>query len=804
MSTETTASRVTSAVSETALELPALLSLVAELTVTDVGRLRVEGLRPIPSRVELESHRQRLSEAGALLQDGRLVGSLDEPVLPLLKSLRQGDASISGRQLVELAQILKMTRDARRRIETSETGCLALEDRTASLADAEPMRKKITQTLNQRGTVRDDATPGLAALRRRSRRIRDDLYKNLQETVTRHEEHLSEKTVSLKDGRLMLMVHAGSRGRLEGLVHGRSGTGQSLYFEPLNVVEANNNLQETLEEEEAERRRILRELVDEVRQSLPELEAHIEFLAELDLLQSQQGFADLCSGRLAEISDDSTLYLVEARHPLLDPALADLRQSALGQAGHVAPVVPLDLELDRSRRLLVVTGPNAGGKTVALKTVGLLTLAHQCGLPVPVERGSRFPFFTAVVATVGDEQDLLADRSTFSGRLLRLKEAWELAGRDALILLDELGSGTDPEEGAALSIALVEELLEKEALAVLTTHLSQLAAMALEREGASCAAMEFDSESGRPTYRLLPGAPGSSEALALARSLGLPGGWLERAEDLLGPEHRKLQGLLLEVERVRDRLAEEHALQERKKLAVESELRELSEQQAALVEERRRLGSKLREELDDFRRKVRSQLEAEFENMRRQLERGRRKGVAAASVERLFEKAPEVEWEEPLTEGPVAVGDEVRHAGLGWVGTLQEIRDTRAEVMVRGKRFRCELQDLVPAMSSGTDRGKVAPGVSLHRASEDESELDQELNLVGWRVEPALDELDSYLDRALLSPHREVRVVHGFGSGRLRQAVREHLRGHPASSSWRPGRRNEGGDGATVVTLRRS
>jgi len=407
-----------------------------------------------------------------------------------------------------------------------------------------------------------------------------------------------------------------------------------------------------------------------------------------------------------------------------------------------------------------------------------------------------------VVATVGDEQDLLTDRSTFSGRLLRLKEAWEQADPDSLILLDELGSGTDPEEGAALAAALVEELLEKRSLAVVTTHLSQLAAMALDRPGASCAAMEFDSDTGRPTYRLRPGSPGSSEALALARRLGLPTNLVERAEDLLGPEHRNLQRLLQEVEEVRRKLADEQTLQERTRVALEDELSELAQQRAALEEERRRLGTHLKGELDLFRRKVRGQLEAEFESMRQELEAGRKKGVPAASVERLFQDAPRVGHEEVADGQPVAVGEEVWHSSLGWVGTLQEIRDTEAEVLVRGKRFRCDLTELAPAPEGMVAEPK--PTVRLQHEVEGVAELDQELHLIGWRVEAALEELDSYLDRALLSPYPEVRIIHGFGSGRLRRAVREHLRDHPAVSGSRPGRGNEGGDGATVVTMRRS
>jgi DNA mismatch repair protein MutS2 len=796
-----TGAELVSQSSATALELPTMLATLAELAATDAGRRRILELQPSTSEAWLNQQRQSYEEAVRLLGEERLIPELEEPLVPLIAKLARVDKTIAGTELLQLAGLLKIARRAADVVEARASDCPLLGALGRSLPVLDKLGSKITKSLDRRGAVRDDASPRLATLRRQVRTVRDGLYQDLRGSVDRYREHLSEETIPLKDGRLLLVLQAGAKGRVNGLVHGRSGTGRSVYFEPFEVVEANNRLQESLDEEEAERRRILSELTAEVRSSLPEIEEQLEFVAELDLLQSAWRFAELCDGRLAAIGERHDLVLEGATHPLLDPRLAELRRGALDQVGHTEPVVPLDLELAGDRRVLVITGPNAGGKTVALKTVGLLVLLAQCGLPVPVAAGTRLPLFGRVMAMVGDEQDLLTDRSTFSGRLLRLKEAWQAADPDSLILLDELGSGTDPEEGAALAIALLEGLVHKQALAVLTTHLTQLAAASLELEAAACAAMEFDPATGRPTYRLRPGSPGGSEALALALRLGLPAAWIERAEELLGTEHRDLRRLLTEVEHLRSQLAGEQ-------LRLEQEVAELtrsrarSEQEAAeLKEERRRLGGTMKRELDAFRRQTTERLRGELESMREALEGGRKRGLVTKSVERLFEQAPPLPQPERHQEGPLVVGDRARHAGLGWEGRIEKIHKGMAEVSVRGKRVSCQESELMPVEEEGSATTPKAPPVRLERAEGDEV-TSAELNLIGWRVEPALEALDSYLDRALLAAHRQVRVVHGFGTGRLRQAVRQHLRPHPAVAGIRGGRANEGGDGATVVTLK--
>ena len=785
-----------------ALELPSLLRLVASLAASDLGRRSILRQRPAAGITELERRRQGYEEARRLLAARPLVPHCERAFRPLLAAIGDGGHALEGRDLVEVGALLKIASEAAGRIAGADPPVPGLATRVDELPSCNDLERALRKTFDPRGEIREDATPRLSELRSRLRRARDQAYRQLGSLVEKHREHLSEETIPLRGGRLVLVLQAGARGRLPGLTHGRSGTGRSFYVEPLEAVESNNRLQHLGDEEAAEKRRILADLIRRLVEASPALQARADFVAEIDLLQAYARFAEASGGRLAELGGRHELSLVGARHPLLDPALAELRADALGQEGHVAPIVPLDLELSAEQRALIVTGPNAGGKTVALKTAGLLAVAHLCGLPIPAGAGSRLPFLSAVVATVGDDQDLLADRSTFSGRLLRLREAWQAAGPDALILLDELGSGTDPEEGAALATALLEALAERRCLLVVTTHLSQVAASALETDGAFCAAMEFDGDSGKPTYRLLPGPPGGSEAVALARRLGLPAAWLDRAEELLGSEHRDLRRLLAEVERSRQELAEKHG-----RLEVELEdtvkLRQrLVDQNAALSEERKNLNRTFRRRLEAFQQETHERLQGEVERLRAEFEAGRRRRLAAAATDRMFASAPSFGAGEEAS-GEIVIGTTVKHRRLGWTGTLEALERGRARVRVGGKSLRCQQRDLAAVAEEPTERrpGRPAPAASGSPAA-GLGEAPRELKLIGQRVEPALDLLDRFLDRSLLAALTEVRIIHGHGTGRLRAAVRRHLTGHAAVVAQRSGNAHEGGDGATIASLR--
>ena len=636
----------------------------------------------------------------------------------------------------------------------------------------------------------------------------------VQAYVREHGHRLADDSTPLRGGRFSVLLPSGSRGRLSGLVRGRSASGRSFYFEPSEVVESNDELERLAADKDIERARILAELVRLVLELTPAILARIEFLAAVDMLQAVARFAAAVGAAPAAIAVPdpngaaAALELRGARHPLLDPRLAEHREQTLGAAGNRGEVVPLDLALDDSRTL-VLTGPNAGGKTVALKTVGLLCLMSQAGMPVPAAPTSRLPVFDHLVAVVGDDQSVLDEQSTFSARLLRLQEVWRRAGPRTLVLLDEVGAGTNPEEGAALGIALLEGLVESGSLGILTTHLTQLAAAALESPSASCAAMSFDPESGLPTYRLVIGPPGGSRALALARRLGLPAAWLERAEHFLGSEHQQLRRVLERNERLRERLLEREAELARLTAETEAERARFETRQASLQAARKRLTLAVRREVDALRKANRSRLDQALAELAAQPRPGKRAFAraagglhreldreASAADERAAAATPE-SHATPARSHPLVAGAEVRHRSLGWVGELQELAEDRATVVVRGKRVRTSpaaLEAVAPAERTTPTRVRV-------RASS-VTAVESELMLIGQKVEPALDSLDAYLDRALASGRERVRVVHGHGSGRLRRAVREHLRGHPAVAGFDPAPPSAGGDGATEVILR--
>jgi len=792
---------------EQALELGAALAVIGSFCASDLGRDRILSGSLASSPEALAARRTLYEETERLLLEAPLVPSQGEPLGPVLAALLSTHGEVGGRDLLRLAAVLKIVEQARVRVAAEPGSFPAWEEAFSKLPETAALARRIESAIDRRGNVREDASPQLLSLRSGIRRLRERLYRDLTAHANRHRASLAEDTIPLRNNRLVLLLEAGERGKVPGLLHGRSASGKSFYFEPLETVDQNNQLQQSLEDEELEKLRVLRELLDQVLRQRDAVTGAIAIFARLDAQQGVVRYAQTCGARLAEtavapgaLGAVSRLRLVGARHLLLDPRLADARQLVLGDRGHEAEVIPLDLDLGESGRVLLLTGPNAGGKTVALKTVGLLVLLHQHGLPVPCERGTRLPWIEECVATVGDEQDLLADRSTFSGRLLRLREAWEAASPASLVLLDELGSGTDPDEGAALAISLLEHLLRRGGFAVVTTHLTRLAAAALELPGAVCGAMEFSPASGRPTFRLVLGPPGGSEAIALARRLGLPEEWTRRADTLLGPEQRNLRRLLAEVERARDELGASRERLETETSDLAKIRERLDRERAALEVERKTVGGKLRAALEQFRQETHRKLAGELERLREELESGKKKALAARATERLFAQAPAFADDE-VVSFPLAAGQTVRHRALGWSGDLEKLDGASAVVRVRGKRVRCGSDELVAARPEGSQlkagrRPSIAEPMVEH--------VPAELNLIGMRVEAALETLDRFLDQSARAQRVTVRIVHGHGTGRLRDALRLELRRHPLVASHRSGEPREGGNGATVVELRSS
>lgn len=793
------------------LEFSSLRKLGADFASTDLGREVVLNAQPFADATELAVSLARTRSLDVLLSERALIPRFDEDLRSLGTRVAGDGIELTGLDLVMLADVLAVAKEALDRVVASESR--ELLRMAARVPDLGWLAVEIRRRLDDKGRVRDDASRRLVECAKKTAMVRRKLYDDLNRFVSRYGNELAEDTVPLYDGRLVVLLNSGSKGRIPGVVKGRSSSGRSFYFEPLEFVEANNEFEESQREERRERKRILAALFKSVTQSSSAIAEVWKFVGDLDARQSLCRWCRQMDGRFVSLGSDRRFELREARHPLLDPSLAGQRERALGHAGHTGSVVPLDLDLSSDKPVLVLSGPNAGGKTVALKTVGLLATAIHCGFPVPVGAETSVPFLAALVAVVGDEQDLLSEKSTFSGRLIRLKEAWDNAQAGRLLLVDELGSGTDPTEGAALGVSLIEELAERGPWTIATTHLTPIAATAFELERVRCAAMEFNAKTGEPTFRLAPGAPGSSEALSLARRLGLNSAWINRAEELLGPGERRLRRMLKDIEELREALH-----QERENLIVEhrqaaAEHQQASELKQALEVERAELSRRLKRELRDFRSEIRSRLGKEVERVRDQARRTtatKSREAAKEAEARLWQGAPS--WSEPSEEirpsvTLESVGKEVEHANLGWSGTLVRLKGDGAEVVVNGKRVRCAAADLVV----GEDRG--GPGSAAPAGKKDRwaqaagldhlavRAIEPELHLRRMLVDEALEKLDQYLDRAIRSGLSEVRLIHGHGTGRLRSAVRAELARHPAVESHRPGRQGEGGNGVTVATL---
>jgi DNA mismatch repair protein MutS2 len=509
-------------------------------------------------------------------------------------------------------------------------------------------------------------------------------------------------------------------------------------------------------------------------------------------------FHDAIRGTRPSFSADRVLHILEGRHPLLDERLADARQTAFGEEPDQRKIVPLTIDLTGEKSALVVSGPNAGGKTVALKTAGLLVAMGMSGLPVPAAEGTVLPCVDALHVLIGDDQSVLEHLSTFSAYLTRLKRILTRATPRSLVLLDELGSGTDPEEGAAIAASVIEHLLEIGALLVVTTHLSALKSFAVNDTRIVNASMEFDSATGQPTYRLISGIPGRSRAIEVAKIIGLPDSVIENARTRLGERYGETDHLLATLQKKMSEIVARQDEMARLRGDLESERKSMQEKSAALEKERLRLGTTYREELERLRDDVSRQITNEIKSLR-EMDRSARASVNANEVLRTITKPVDRAMEFiPAEQRDVRVGEKAEHRKFKIIGEVVSIDGEKAVLNVNGRKMTVERRDLVPkgaapapapARTRQTDKSGDAPQISA------------ELNLIGQRVDDALDESDKFLDRALLEGKQAVRIIHGFGTGTLRKAVREHLRKHPAVRSWRPGAENEGGDGATIAVL---
>ena len=730
-----------------------------------------------------------------------------EDVAPGLAALSSTGGAASPEELRPFIRAARASEAVRRALAKAEGP--QLTTRRERLPSFEPVLARASRLFGADGLLRDDASPALAAARSKLRRRRGEVSRQLEKIVGERHEALGDAVVVLRNDRYCLPVLASARGRVPGIVHDRSGSGQTVFVEPLEVVEANNDLALLANEERREAERLLAEFGRAILDEGPALEAAVGELAELDAMEARVAFGEIGEGRLPELSDDGGWSLRAARHPLLDRRFEKLRRRVLGSAREAGDAIPLDLDLPADRRLLVVSGPNAGGKTVVLKTAGLFSMLAQCGIPIPAGPGTRLPVFRAMRTEIGDAQAILSDRSTFSSSMERLAAILDESSPDTLALIDEVGGATDPEEGSAIAVAYLEALVARGGRAIVTTHLSAIKTFASARPDALCAAMEFDDRTGRPNYRLHPGLAGRSHALSVARERGLPEPVLERAVEILGDAWHRRERAETEAEQALERLrdAESALAAERSKTRAEAE--RLDAERRRTAEERARM---LADGLAGFERaeaELRRRVARELDEARSETAR-----LAQASAARLVDEAAKTaaaeaavaearEAEQEIARS-VEVGAPARIRGLGAEGLVVAFEGDWAQMDIHGKRLRVRRVELEPARGrKALDRSATKrPRAPETPSSRDSTGPTAEVNVIGQRVEEALDTVEKALDQALVSGASNLRVIHGHGTGRLRDGLRGHFRDHASVASMRPGGKNEGGNGATILELR--
>jgi DNA mismatch repair protein MutS2 len=779
-----------------ALEFDAIVEQLAALTAFEPSRELALELRPVADEAHVGLLQDQTDEAARLLADqaqASIGGARD--VRGALERAGRG-GRLTTEELRDIAATLEATLRFGERLKAWRGPHLA--EVRDDLDPAPELAARIARSIDEAGELLDSASAELASIRKRLRTAQDRVRERLNAMLrsTQLAGIIGEPIVTVRAGRYVIPIRAEAKGRVKGIVHDQSASGATLFIEPLTVVELNNTWTEATLAEQREEERILDELSSEVEARAGALRASLAAVARADLWIARARLGEAMDAVRPRLAEDAA-ELLSARHPLL---------------GDVA--IPIDLRLgDRfGYRALVVTGPNTGGKTVSLKTLGLLSLMHQAGLRVPAADGARLPVFRRVMADIGDEQSIAQSLSTFSSHLRNVVRFVEAAGPATLVLLDEVGAGTDPAEGSALAMAIVSRLLDAGAMVAATTHYAELKTFATEHPGVSNAAVEFDVSTLRPTYRLTIGLPGKSQAFAIAERLGLPAEILADARERISAEHASMEETLAAISRAQEEQTAALAAAEAERAGATRERDRAREGVARARKEAAELLADARRAADDMV----SRAEREVAEVRRELTRqrnlaGGRGTPSAAAFDELSRRAARTRAEAPapaasepeVEPGPQPrVGLWGRSRTLGSVGRIVEIsgKTGRVTLETEGARLVVPADDVevVAEPISGPAPRDLEAEEMRRRAAQ---RVSPTLDLHGERVEAALERLHAYLDDALLAGLDSVVIVHGVGTGALRRAVRDALREHPRVRGSRGGRKDEGGEGATVAEL---
>jgi DNA mismatch repair protein MutS2 len=769
------------------LEFDKILARLEEYASFSAGKEAVLALRPSTDMVQVEGLLDQTSEARLLLEtrpSTHLGGAHD--VRPAIRRAEVG-AVLTPEELLQVGGTLGASARIRSAVLRSDIEAPWLRAQAEAMAENHPFVDALAQTFSERGEILDGASPALRRIRSDIRSAQGRLIDRLNSMVASSEYRtaLQEAIVTMRNGRYVVPVKQDARSKVPGVVHDQSASGQTVFVEPLVVTEMNNRLKELELAERREIERILSELSSRVAAQAPALRTTVEALAAVDVAFARARYAATLRASRPTVNVEGRVLLINARHPLLQ-----------------GNVVPITVPLGEHYRILVITGPNTGGKTVALKTVGVLSAMAQAGMHIPADDASMVNVFDKIFSDIGDEQSIEQSLSTFSSHQRTIVEMLPDIDDSSLVLLDELGAGTDPAEGSALARSLLTTLLESSARGVVTTHFSELKTFAHEKEGAENASVEFNVRTLSPTYRLVVGLPGRSQALAIARRLGMPEKILERARQNVSTGAVRVEKLLSQIQweraemgRLYQRARELHADARKLRDRFKSELQEVAREREAILDV-------AREEAATVVREARSRLRL-IESEAKTAASRREQRDLRARVEEIQESAGAAlrspVGDRPTSSAPVLetlrAGATVQVLSLGQEGTVTTVQDGEAEVQLGQFKLRLPVEDLRVISPGESRRERV---VEFHQTR---AAPPVEIDVRGWRADDAVRELDQYLHDSYVNGQSTVRIIHGKGTGALRRAIRDQLHDHPLVQSYQSEDAKQGGDGVTVVKL---
>jgi len=798
------------------LEFDKLKAIVGGFATCRPGRRAILALEPREDLSSVVPEFALIAEAVQYLRGGSELGfgSLVDPETWLARLAMPGSV-LSSAELLDAVSLMETVLAVRQTFK-GETGKFPLiAGRTAALPDLRHLSTAIRHAVLPNSEISDDASPQLKRIRTGIAQAREKIQRSLEAILRARGEPAGEDYITLRNDRFVIPVRASERRSVPGVVHAASGTGQTVFVEPLEAIDLNNRLVQLGEDEVAEIARLLEELTERLRVDRGPLETAANSVAHLDSIFARGRFAREFDCTMPKFSEENSLCLDSARNPVLEAALRPQGRKA----------VPLTLALGGEETVMVISGPNTGGKTVALKTVGLAALSAQSVIPVAAEN-AELPVFDRVLADIGDEQSIAADLSTFSAHMLNLKSMLEISTVRSLVLVDEMGTGTAPEEGAALAVALLEEFRTKGALTLATTHHDRLKAYASTTTGIVNAAMEFDEINLRPTYRLLVGVPGTSSGIEIARRLGLPSRVVEHARKSLSPESREARDLIAYLHRSRDEM-DDLKRQARDEMAqLEAERRSLQtdwidrqkKRIAELEREFRDTGKRLKEEFaqlaaDIKDRTLRAQIEKQGARRMAKIESDVRAEADAAVVQAISTSQSDLGTQAELPAKPVApetlsAGQRVTVKGFKQPLVFRRHDGRSAEVEAGPMRMKVPLVDIVgiaeATVTSGMQAAVAAAhsrGITVHARASD-AQVAEEINVIGCTVEEATERVDKFVDEAALAGKPAVRIIHGHGTGALRRGLAEFLSSHPLVDHIHAEAEDRGGTAITVVELK--